>query len=68
MTIHEKFKELRTSKGLTQAELADRVGIDRSMVAKIEGGKYINPTLGVLERIARELGASIDVLSSEETV
>jgi transcriptional regulator with XRE-family HTH domain len=64
--IGTKLKELRTAKKLTQAELAGRIGIDRSMIAKVEAGKNINPTLSVLQKIANELGASIEVLCGSD--
>jgi transcriptional regulator with XRE-family HTH domain len=66
MMIGTKLKDLRMAKGMTQAELAERVGIDRSMISKIEAGEKINPTIGVLERMATELGASIEVFTAEE--
>lgn len=38
--IYENIKKYRLSLGLTQSELAERVGYtDRSMIAKIETGK-----------------------------
>lgn len=77
ITLHEvhsknmilaKLKELRQAKKMTQDELAKRIGIDRSMVAKIEAGKNINPTLNILEKMAAELGASVEILSDNQTV
>lgn len=38
MGFSEKLKELRTSKGLTQEELASKVYISRSVIAKYERG------------------------------
>lgn len=38
MGFSEKLKELRTSKGLTQEELASKVYISRSVIAKYEWG------------------------------
>ena len=42
--IFNKLKLARVEKGLTQQELADRVGVTRQTIGLIEAGKY-NPTL-----------------------
>ena len=36
MAIGENLKKIRTEAGITQATLADKVGIGRSMLAQIE--------------------------------
>lgn len=41
--------------GMTQGELAKRVGVSRQTLNAIEGGKYA-PSLEVAFKIARELG------------
>ena len=50
------IRELRTERGLTQAELADAVGVTRQTVIAIEQGKY-SPSLEMAFQISRELGA-----------
>jgi putative transcriptional regulator len=44
---------------MTQAELADRVGVTRQTVIAIEQGRY-SPSLEMAFRIARALGAPLD--------
>lgn len=44
--------------GMTQGELAKRVGVSRQTLNAIEGGKYA-PSLEVAFKIARELGRSL---------
>lgn len=44
-----RIKELLKSKGLTQIELADKLGVTRSAVVSVLTG---NPTIATLERIA----------------
>lgn len=55
---NEKIKELRIKKGLTQEELSNRLGIDRTHLSKIETGR-VKPSLSLLERIASELGVQL---------
>jgi len=52
------IRDLRTERGLTQADLADAVGVTRQTVIAIEQGKY-SPSLEMAFQIARELGAPL---------
>ncbi|MFX1508658.1 MAG: multiprotein-bridging factor 1 family protein, partial [Promethearchaeota archaeon] len=45
-----ELRRMRKIIGLTQAELAQRVGISQSMIAKIENGT-LNPSYNVVRRI-----------------
>ena len=51
----------RVACGLTQAELADRVGVTRQTIGLIEGGGY-NPSLSLCLGIARVTGKTLDEL------
>ncbi len=57
-TIMEKVagnvKRIRSARGLSQQALADKVGIHRVYLAKIEGAVY-SPSLEMLERLAKAL-------------
>ncbi len=53
--------ELRTSRGLTQTELASRVGTTQSVVARLEDADYEGHSLRMLRRIADALGARLSV-------
>jgi putative transcriptional regulator len=53
------MKALRADRGLTQADLAEKLGVARQTINSIEGGKF-EPSLGLGMRIARELGASVE--------
>ncbi len=46
----KELQELRKQVGLTQSELAERVGISQSLVARIEKGQ-VNPSVSTLKRI-----------------
>jgi transcriptional regulator with XRE-family HTH domain len=54
-------REHRTLIRLSQEELADRAGLDRTYVSGIERGRR-NPSLRILQRIADALGVDLDVL------
>jgi transcriptional regulator with XRE-family HTH domain len=51
---------LRTEAGLTQAELARRMGTTQSAIARMEGGGT-RPTLETLEKLAAAIGAELVV-------
>lgn len=54
-----KIVEARRKKGLTQDELAYRVGISRAFLSNIERGEH-DPSLKVAQLISKELGESTD--------
>src|SRR5262249_12578951 len=53
--LAELVYTLRTRAGLTQTELARRMGTTQSSIARIEGGGSL-PTLGMLARLAHATG------------
>lgn len=57
LLLAQNLKELRTSAGLSQEELADRAGLHRTYVSSIEGGKR-NVTLENIFALAEALGAT----------
>lgn len=58
--FRELVNRLRTEAGLTQAELAIRMGTSQSAIARMEGGGAC-PTLETLERFAAAIGAELVV-------
>jgi len=54
--------DLREQKGLTQAQLAERCGIDQGDISRIERGST-SPTARTLQRIAEALGADVRLVS-----
>ncbi len=56
-----RVKVARVARGMTQAELAERVGVTRQTIGLIEAGGY-NPTLSLCLRIARVTGQTLDDL------
>ena len=62
--VNKSIRAPRFAAGeLTQAELADRVGMTRQRVIAVEQGRY-SPSLEVAFRIARALGAPLEQASS----
>ena len=53
---------LRQSHGLTQAELAERCGMDQADISRIECGST-SPTARTLQRIADALDADLRLVS-----
>ena len=63
-----RLKELREKLGITQAALANKVGVTRQTILFLEKGKY-NPSLRLAYKISRVLNASIeDVFSFEDEI
>ena len=50
--------KLRNEQNLTQQELADRTGINRSDISKIEHGNA-NPSLKTMKRLAAAMGKKV---------
>ena len=57
--LTNSLRELRTERGITQADLAAQLGMTRQTVIAIEGGKY-SPSLEVAFQIARVLGVGLE--------
>ncbi len=55
------LKALRTERGWSQAELAERLDVSRQSVNSIETGKY-DPSLPLAFRIARLFGRPIEAI------
>ncbi len=59
-SVTNSIRSLRFTRGeMTQADLADRVGVTRQTIIAIEQGKY-SPSLEIAFQIARALGARLD--------
>lgn len=52
--------EARNSQKITQQQLADRTGIDRADISRLENGNA-NPSLKMLKRLASGMGMAIKV-------
>ncbi len=50
----------RIKEGLTQAELAKRIGTHQSAIARLESGSF-NPTISYLQQIASAVGGRLRI-------
>ena len=56
-----KLKAARAEKDLSQADLAEKVGVSRQTISAIEKGDY-NPTINLCIRICKVLERTVDEL------
>ncbi|EOZ95608.1 hypothetical protein A33Q_2970 [Indibacter alkaliphilus LW1] len=61
MLLAKNLKYLRSESGITQAELAAKLGVQRSMISAYEDGRS-EPKLWALEVITNTFGVSLDEL------
>jgi ribosome-binding protein aMBF1 (putative translation factor) len=52
-------REMREDAGLTQTELAKKVGTSQSVIARLEDAEYTGHSLTMLERIAAACGVAL---------
>lgn len=60
-----RMRLARVALGLTQADLAERVGVTRQTISMIEAGAH-NPTLNLCVDLCRALGTDLNSLFWEE--
>jgi len=56
-----KILKLRKKRGLTQAQLAQRMGTSQQTISRIEAGAYEGFTLKTLEKIASATGTRLKI-------
>jgi transcriptional regulator with XRE-family HTH domain len=58
----DEFLKARSDAGVTQAEIAERIGTTQSAIARLESGKgKHSPSLATLQKYARALGCRIEL-------
>lgn len=68
--VENLLRELREKDGMTQEDLAARVGVSRQTIISLERGKY-NPSILLACKLARTFGKSIEevfIFSEEDLV
>ena len=61
--LRNRVREAREAKGLTQAQLADLIGMSRKTVNTVENGVFVPSTVVAL-KLARALGQPVERLFS----
>ena len=59
--IARRIYQLRTTAGLTQQELASRVGTTKSAISRLENAGYQGHSLSMLKRVAEALDKRIEI-------
>jgi transcriptional regulator with XRE-family HTH domain len=57
----KRLRQLRDERGLSQRALAEKAGISREYLARLETGRQ-DPTLSTLEKIARALKVRVGTI------
>ncbi|MCC5859668.1 MAG: helix-turn-helix transcriptional regulator [Ectothiorhodospiraceae bacterium] len=63
--MHNRIRELRKAQGMTQAALADAMGVSRNTINSIEVGRYV-PSLPLALRLARFFGKPVEEVFDEQ--
>ena len=64
-TVGRNVRRLRIAAGLSQAQLAERMGVDRAYVSGLELGQR-NPTVLTLWHISKAIGVKLKSFFEEE--
>jgi len=59
-------REMREGAGLTQVELAKRIGTTQSVIARLEDAEYRGHSLSMLERIAAACGVNLKLRAEKK--
>jgi len=59
-------REMRERAGLTQAELAKRIGTTQSVIARLEDAEYRGQSLSMLERVAVACGVTLKLRAEKK--
>jgi cytoskeletal protein RodZ len=55
------LRAVREQEGLSITDLAERTGMDRAMISRLENGQLDNPTIATMARYAKALGKRVVV-------
>jgi transcriptional regulator with XRE-family HTH domain len=61
LTLGEEIRAARVGAGLTQQQLAEKVGTQQPAIARLEDADYDSHSINTLERIAAALGKRLQV-------
>lgn len=61
--LSNRLRELRAERDLTQAALAERVGVSRKTINTVENGIFV-PSAALALKLARALGCPVEAIFS----
>ena len=64
--VRQELIALREASGLTQAQLAERLGVHQPLISKLEGGGTKDVKLSTLVKVAAALGARVRITFERE--
>lgn len=64
--IAANLRTLRKVRGMSQPELAAKVGISPRTIARLEAAQVADPSINHVRDLARALGVTVDLLSESE--
>lgn len=59
-SIVEQVIQKRLDRGLSQKQLAEKIGTKQSAISRLEGGN-IRPSIAFLEKVAKALGSKLQI-------
>ena len=59
--VAQLIYEARNKAGLSQAELAERIGTRQSVISRLENADYEGHSLSMLQRVAAALGRRVEI-------
>lgn len=60
--IGQRITALRKLEGISQQELADRAGLTRQHIGRIENGELVSVAYVTIQQIAEALGMTVDII------
>ena len=60
----QRITALRKMEGISQQELADRAGISRQHVGRIEKGELVSVNFVTIQQVAEALGMTVDIIDT----
>jgi len=65
--IGQRITALRKMEGISQQELADRAGLTRQHIGRIEKGELVSVAYVTIQQIAEALGMTVDLIDPKLT-
>ncbi|NRG44072.1 helix-turn-helix domain-containing protein [Bacillus sp. CRN 9] len=66
--LGNNIAEIRKRKGMTMTELAEKAGIAKSYLSSIERNVHQNPSINVIEKIAKVLEVDVRILLKTDNI